>query len=173
MEVSTGGANVTRLTDVYQHKHNLWERRKGTCAANWAAGSDEKAPLSIALYGCSVKKKGVLQRIMEAFLAPKGVSEEIRLGNVTSVHLASVALWLNGLALDTEFWHSITFSSDYDCGHNAQNPEMFLLPTPALSTRRARTMDVGSIFAAMQQHAELAAMPFLDFNLFLCCASQL
>jgi hypothetical protein len=26
-------------------------------------------------------------------------------------------------ALDTEFWHSLTFCSDYDCGHNAQNPE--------------------------------------------------
>jgi hypothetical protein len=34
-------------------------------------------------------------------------------------------------------------------------------------------MDIGSIFAAMQQHAKLAAMPFLDFNLFLRCASQL
>jgi hypothetical protein len=34
-------------------------------------------------------------------------------------------------------------------------------------------MDVRSIFAAMQQHAELAAMPFLDFNLSPHCASQL
>jgi hypothetical protein len=34
-------------------------------------------------------------------------------------------------------------------------------------------MDAGSIFAAMQQHAELVAIPFLDFNLFLRCASQL
>ncbi|KAG1774471.1 hypothetical protein EV702DRAFT_1200277 [Suillus placidus] len=33
--------------------------------------------------------------------------------------------------------------------------------------------DVGSIFAAMQRHTELAAMSFLDFNLFLRCASQL
>ncbi|KAG1812457.1 uncharacterized protein BJ212DRAFT_1483097 [Suillus subaureus] len=34
-------------------------------------------------------------------------------------------------------------------------------------------MDIGSVFAAMQQHEQLAAMPFLDLMAFLRCASLL
>jgi hypothetical protein len=34
-------------------------------------------------------------------------------------------------------------------------------------------MDIGSVFTAMQQHEQLAAMSFLDLMAFLWCASLL
>jgi hypothetical protein len=48
-----------------------------------------------------------------------------------------------------------------------------LLPAlrPLLSARAI--MDISSVFAAMQQHEQLVAMPFLDLMAFLRCASLL
>ncbi|KAG1880155.1 hypothetical protein F4604DRAFT_1922835 [Suillus subluteus] len=37
----------------------------------------------------------------------------------------------------------------------------------------ARAMDITSLFAAMQQHHQLATMPFLDLTTFLRCTSLL
>jgi hypothetical protein len=34
-------------------------------------------------------------------------------------------------------------------------------------------MDISSVFAAMQQHEQLATMPFLDLTAFLWCTSLL
>lgn len=57
--------------------------------------------------------------------------------------------------------------------HTNTSPTSRLLPAlrPLLSARAI--MDISSVFAAMQQHEQLAAMPFLDLMAFLRCASLL